>query len=680
LVVVVLGCALGTGDVAMAQIDDDPPYTERVDASLTVTKPPTGLVSGGPINCGGAANACSADLDYDRTCFPTPGPLPDQCDEGTPSTVTLTASGGQPGFEPQWTGCDSVDASQRCVITVSGHETVSLAWRDAVAPTVGFVNPPSRAKGSTIFTASATDAQTQITHVEFTLPGIVFDADQTAPYTFRPQEGGDYFEHGQSYTVTVRARDAAGNTSTASHTFAFDSSAALDSITTAPALTRCDNPFVDEPDCDQRHVAAPPSFTFDPAADTSSIGCLTEEVGTQVFEVEDFEQGMPSLSCTPSVPADTPGQPTYDGAYRTHVFVNDGLNTESYVYEWTLDRRGPSINLFSPADGSYVKAPFTLNITGSDLTPPFEYTCDLGGGFGPCTGTFDPPEGPKTLRVRSVDALGNTRSLERSFVYDKTAPRVEITSGPAEGALIRTRSVTFGFNASDAVGPITRECKVDQGAFGPCAAGDSHSIDNLNPGIHRFTLRVVDAAGHETQVERLFVTDDPPPTNNAGDTGGGAGAGGGNTTPGTAPGTTPGTSANPGTTPGTGAPGGETEVPRPLVASARSSRKFSVSGGRTRIRKLVLSGLARGTTIEVKCRGRGCFRGTSKFTARRGKLSLTSLFKKRTLAARSVIEIRVAQSGRTTKVFRYTTQKGRKQPKAQTLCLPAGASKPGACR
>jgi hypothetical protein len=44
-----------------------------------------------------------------------------------------------------------------------------------------------------------------------------------------------------------------------------------------------------------------------------------------------------------------------------------------------------------------------------------------------------------------------------------------------------------------------------------------------------------------------------------------------------------------------------------------------------------------------------------------------------------VIEVRVTTAGKTGRVFRYTTQAGRKKPKVQTLCLPAGASRPTAC-
>jgi hypothetical protein len=618
------------GDGAWA-VDGDPdpdpgPGPGDITRTLTVTPPTAGSITSadGLINC------------------------PGDCSEtytGAP-TVTLSATRSGSGWGRTWSSNCTV-VGDTCQVTMSLNRTVSMTWADVGAPAVSWPsNAPTRANYNTTFTASASDVQTNIVEVQFSLPGIVFE-DRSAPYQFKPNVD-DYFSHGSTYTVTAQARDSAGNTSTATHTFTMDTTAALDAITPTTGLTRCADPFIAQPNCAQPHITAPPSFTFDAASDTTSIGCLTEDVGTQVFDVEDLEQGLTTLSCAPEVPTDTAGQPTYDGAYRTHVFVSDGLNIESYVYEWWLDRRGPTINMFEPQEGSYVKAPFTLNPTGSDQTPPFSYSCDLGSGFGSCAGTFDPPEGPKTLRVRSTDAIGNTRMIERGFIYDKTAPQVNITSGPAEGAFTESGSVAFAFSAADAVGPVTTTCKLDRGDFGACSSGSGHSVDNLNPGIHTFTLRAIDAAGHETVIERLFVVpqqaNNTTIVNNTTTTTGGGAVG--------------------------GAVGGQIETPAPpTAASGRAARKFSVRGGKTTVKRLILSGLARGAKIQVSCNGRGCFRGAKKYTARSSKLNLTKLFKKRKLSARARIEIRIAQPGRATRVFRYTTQKGKKQPKAQSLTV-----------
>src|SRR5688500_11236962 len=130
-IVVALVCALGGADGANANTgtgDPGEPYQMTVQASLTVQRPPTGLISGGGINCGPTANPCTVDLDYQRDCLPTPLPTDDECDGGTPHEVTLTASGGPYNYEPLWGNCDTVDGQKRCVETVEGHENVSFDW------------------------------------------------------------------------------------------------------------------------------------------------------------------------------------------------------------------------------------------------------------------------------------------------------------------------------------------------------------------------------------------------------------------------------------------------------------------------------------------------------------------------------------------------------------------------
>jgi hypothetical protein len=625
-IVVALVCALGGAGSANANTgtgpgegDPDPGPGGDITRTLTVTPPSTGSITtpDGLINC------------------------PGDCTESyAGGTVTLSATRSGTGWSPGWsTNCTVVGSS--CQVTMTLNRTVSMEWIDTGAPSVSWPsNTPTRANYNTTFTASATDAQTHITRVEFSLPGIVFE-DASAPYQFKPNVD-DYFLHGGTYVVTATARDSRGNTSTASHTFTMDTTAALDGLTTQPSVARCLAPF---DSCAQPHVAVPPTFTLDGASDTESVTCFTEIAGNQVYDFDQYRDCTPNGTYTPTIPANPEGQPPYDGAFRTYVIVHDGLNSELYIYEWTLDRRGPSINFFTPQEGSYVTAPFTLNITGSDLSPPSVYRCNFGSGFGTCTGTHDPPEGPTTLRVESEDTLGNKRMVERSFTYDKTAPAVSITGGPADGAFTESGSVTFGWSATDAVGPLTTTCKIDQGEFASCTGGNSHSLENLNPGIHRLTLRVADAAGHETVVERLFVV--PQPTNSNSTT-----TIINNSTTTTASGGAVG-----------GVVGGQVETPVRLAAAARALPRWSVRGGKTQLKRLVLSGLVNGAKIQVTCKGKGCAFKKKQLTAKSAKADLTKYFKKRKLAARSRIDIRIAFGDGSVRTIRYTTQKGKKKPK-----------------
>jgi hypothetical protein len=637
--------------------------TSTIQASLTITPPAVGTVTGQGISCPGD---CTEDLDYEETCWIGPGP--DFC-ESDPAEVALTATRGGAGWAPTWSGC-SPSTDNPCTVTVTGHKTVSVAWRDVAGPTVTITGQPTRVGRNTTFTVGAFDNQS-VTEVDFYVDGTQVFSDSVPPFQFNPAETG--VTHGASRTLKAIAFDIAGNTSqplasAPSHTYTYDLESALTGFGTSPLLTLCTN--LDA--CPRVVVPAPPAFTFTTPAD-STVLCFTDRAPGFSGDHEVF--ASPCVSGhSPTIPADA--QPSNDGPWRTIVHVSDDLsNSTTYVHEWILDRRAPTIGwgAGAPANGATVKSPFTPGINPNDANFPddqIQVSCDIGSGWDAC-GTFDPPDGPVTLKVRVVDGVGNERIEQRTFTYDDTAPAAAITSGPAEGALIRTRSVSFGFSASD-VHAITTSCKVDQGEFGSCTGADSHAIDNLNPGIHTFTLRVVDVAGHETLIARQFVTDDPLPANDTPGTGGGqqptpttpSGPGGGSTPSDTSPS-------------GTGAPA--PIPPRPLVVAARTKPKWIVRGGKTKVKKLTLTGLARGAAIEVTCKGRGCFRGTSKFTAARATLDLTSLFKKRTLRTNAVIEVRISEPGKTARVFRYTMQKGKRKPKVETLCLPAGASKPGRC-
>lgn len=83
--------------------------------------------------------------------------------------------------------------------------------------------------------------------------------------------------------------------------------------------------------------------------------------------------------------------------------------------------------------------------------------------------------------------------------------------------------------------------------------------------------------------------------------------------------------------------------------------------------------------ITVRCRGEGCpFTGTAA-PARGRRVRLAGLFQDRWLRTRTVIEIRVVQPGRTTKLYRYRTRGNQQRPRGGSSCLPDGAARPVDC-
>ncbi|MCB0859671.1 MAG: SBBP repeat-containing protein [Solirubrobacterales bacterium] len=101
----------------------------------------------------------------------------------------------------------------------------------------------------------------------------------------------------------------------------------------------------------------------------------------------------------------------------------------------------------------------------------------------------------------AVDSAGDTYVVDSSggtmkLVYtDTTPPDTTITSGPANGATIKTNSVDFGFSSSET--DSTFACRLDSGAWSSCTSPKSYS--NLSNGSHRFAVRATDPAENTDQ-------------------------------------------------------------------------------------------------------------------------------------------------------------------------------------
>jgi hypothetical protein len=350
----------------------------------------------------------------------------------------------------------------------------------------------------------------------------------------------------------------------------------------------------------------------------------------------------------------------------SHTFsVDKSTSITGVTTPAALVAAAPAVSFTPPGDlksaGMTCTTKRGTTTTGSTTGCTSPYTAQLGAS---------PADGNYTVELRAEDAVGNVATVTRTFTLDTVNPQLQITGGPAEGGVVQSRAASFNFTSSDANG-VTLSCKLDGAAFGSCSGADSHGLSGLSLGLHTFAVRAVDGAGNTTTVQRTFTVEDPPAPPSNGGQGSGTPTGGdtpvqtGDGQAGTGPTTQPGQGGSGQAT----TPGGQGESADPPVVAARSSAKFSVKSGETKVSKLKLSGLARGMVVEVSCKGKGCPRGTTKFTVKKTSLDLTSVFKKRTLGAGAKIEVRVTQSGRRGKLFRYTTQKGSKKPKVQTLVV-----------
>ena len=259
--------------------------------------------------------------------------------------------------------------------------------------------------------------------------------------------------------------------------------------------------------------------------------------------------------------------------------------------------------------------------------------CSLNGGAASaCTGSFSPSlasDGSYTYTVVATDNVGNVASGSRTFIVDRTAPTVSFTDGPFDGAVVGPGDITISFDYSDAT-PLTVECSVDGGAYGPCSTAHSQTFGSVAPGsLHQLHLRVTDSAGNAKEIVRHFSV--TPPVQAGGNNSAGSGAG-----------------------------GSQSLAPRKTIRKAKLSTRFKVKGKNTLVRRLVVTGLPAGARVTLRCKGHGCPFRHRTFKARHGKVDLSKVFKGRKLRKGAKVEIDVAIPGGQKQVFKLTTRAHRK--------------------
>jgi len=156
----------------------------------------------------------------------------------------------------------------------------------------------------------------------------------------------------------------------------------------------------------------------------------------------------------------------------------------------TLDNPAPSSTIrgFQPIqatasdDNAVARVDFLVdsNVIGSDSTPP--YSLDWNSG------TY--PDGVRPLRVRAVDATGNSRTTTpQTILIDNQLPETTITNAPA----VATRALTATF-VFDSEPGATFTCTFDGKAVKACAS--TLRLTSLRTGRHTVTAQARDAAGN----------------------------------------------------------------------------------------------------------------------------------------------------------------------------------------
>jgi hypothetical protein len=180
---------------------------------------------------------------------------------------------------------------------------------------------------------------------------------------------------------------------------------------------------------------------------------------------------------------------------------------------WTVARPLPVATILTgpPADTNSTTAAFTFS---ANLPVAF-FECDLdGAGFSACPvpATFlGLTDDEHTLVIRAVDSVGNrgpSSTPEYTWDVDVVAPNTTITSGPAANS--STRTAVFTMTSNEA--PALFDCRIDGGAYAPCASPTTYT--NLVDGLHIVDIRARDAAGNvdPTPAQRTWTVLGPPET------------------------------------------------------------------------------------------------------------------------------------------------------------------------
>ncbi|MBE2314543.1 Ig-like domain repeat protein [Solirubrobacter sp. CPCC 204708] len=307
----------------------------------------------------------------------------------------------------------------------------------------------------------------------------------TSPRTLGPLADG-------TYTFSVRALDAAGNTDAtpATRTFTVETSLPDTSITGGPVGTTSN---------------ASPSFTFTSTKPGSTFECRLDGPGSAT--------GTFAACTSPHAVG-----PLADGSYTLQVRARDGagnLDPTPATRQFTVDTAAPNTTIDSGPTGTINTTSASFTFSGSEPGSTFECKLDTGE-FTACTSPqayTDLAVGEHTFSVRAKDAAGNVDATPatRTFTVDAAAPDTTIDSGPT--GTINGTSATFTFSGSEP--GSTFECKLDRpgtpGTYAACTSPQAYT--GLAAGEHTFSVRAKDAAGNvdATPATRTFTVDTAAP-------------------------------------------------------------------------------------------------------------------------------------------------------------------------
>jgi hypothetical protein len=159
----------------------------------------------------------------------------------------------------------------------------------------------------------------------------------------------------------------------------------------------------------------------------------------------------------------------------------------------------PTIAIASPSAGTTITQ-------GQALTASYTCTSPEGISIEKCAGSVADGAaldtstlGPHTLTVEAEDAVKNTASASATYTVVAPAPKTTpslpdttITGHPKKTVKTKKKKAKVKFSFSSDVAGATFQCKLDKGAFAPCASPKSYKVKK---GSHTFSVEAVASGG-----------------------------------------------------------------------------------------------------------------------------------------------------------------------------------------
>ena len=514
----------------------------EADATLTcVLTGPDGTVLSGPCPAGGvfdttghvdgtytlvvtatdpAGNATSTTVSWMRDTTPPPPPAVtppvsptnvtqptvtiSDSEHGVTLTCVLTAPNGATAFSGACPGNGRFDTSgfgdgtYTLVVTATdaagNSSTQSVTWdRDTVPPPDPDVSsPPSLTRFRTVtLSIGDTESGVAITCVLTDPKGrTIFSGTCPADGVFDTGTSVD-----GTYTLTVTATDAAGNSASTAVTWMQDTTPPpAPNVSTPPSLTN------------SRSV----TLTIDDTEADAVVTCeLTGPNGGTVL----------SGACPAGGVFDTTGHA--DGVYTLVVTATDPAgNITTTTVSWTRDTTPPVTPVVqapgSPAQG---RSP---QFTVTEPESPVTWSCTATG---PSTVTFSAcgltstlnltgaADGVYTVSVVAIDPAGNP-SLAGTATYelDTTPPPAPVVSAPPALTKSFTTTVSIGDLQTDAVLTCVLTSPGGRTVYsGLCPADGSFDTTGFSDGIYTLVVTATDSAANASTTTVSWRRDTTPP-------------------------------------------------------------------------------------------------------------------------------------------------------------------------